>query len=203
MKFPYPMLRDFVETSLSAEEVGDLLTMAGFELEDMQQVEGDSVFDVKVMSNRGDGLSVFGLAREVLAKNAGARPTGLYREIYDLRFTIYEGGQAGQHSPSDIQHSISERASVDIQTEDCPRYACRLFEGVQNGGSPEWIQKRLRQSGMRPISLLVDLTNYVLLELGQPLHAFDCELLKGGKIIVRKARTSEKLTTLDGIEHEL
>lgn len=189
MKFPYAMLRDFVETSLNAEQIGDLLTMAGFELEGIDEVDGDHVLDIKVMSNRGDGLSVFGLAREVLAKDGDARPTELYRQA-QARFPQADSGVA-----------LSGR--VSIETEDCTRFACRLFENLPAGTTPDWIQKRLTQAGMRPISLMVDLTNYVMLELGQPLHAYDLAKLAGHKIVVRKARAGEKLTTLNGSEHEL
>jgi len=190
MKFPYSMLRDFVDTSLSAESVGDLLTMAGFELEGIEQVEGDSVLDVKVMSNRGDGLSVFGLAREVLAKDSDSQATTLYRHAVD-RFSQVPVGP----SPPDT--------SVDIQTEDCTRYACLKLAGVSKDESETWMQTRLRQAGMRPISLFVDITNYVMLEVGQPLHAFDFDKLAGGRIVVRKARAGEKLTTLNDAEHLL
>ena len=186
MKFPVSMLRDFVHTSLSAEELGDLLTMAGFELEG---IEGD-VLDIKVMSNRGDGLSVFGLAREVLAKDATSEPTELYARAADRFADLSAGGPANP-------------ASVAIETADCPRYACRVFAGVENGQAPEWLRERLTQAGMRPISLLVDLTNYVMLELGQPLHAFDFDKLAGGRIVVRKSEAGERLTTLDGKDHAL
>lgn len=189
MKFPYAMLRDFVETSLDADQIGDLLTMAGFELEGIDEVEGDHVLDIKVMSNRGDGLSVFGLAREVLAKDADSRPTELYRQAV-ARFPQPDSGKA-----------LS--GTVSIETEDCTRFACRFFRDLPAGHAPEMIQKRLRQAGMRPISLMVDLTNYVMLELGQPLHAYDQATLKGERIVVRKARPGEKLTTLNGDEHEL
>lgn len=180
------MLHDFVRTSLSAEELGDLLTMAGFELEG---IEGD-ILDIKVMSNRGDGLSVFGLAREVLAKDPASQPTDLYTRAAN-RFADL---------PSD---GLPNPASVTIQTADCPRYACRMFQGVENGSAPQWVRERLTQAGMRPISLLVDLTNYVMLELGQPLHAFDYDKLSGGRIVVRKAEPGETLTTLDGKAHAL
>lgn len=189
MKFPYQMLRDFVDTRLDAAQIGDLLTMAGFELEGIEEVEGDSVLDIKVMSNRGDGLSVYGLAREVLAKDSNSKPTELY-ELAVRRFEMPDDGTA-----ADVR--------VDIETPDCTRYACRLFHDVPQGGAPEKIAKRLRQAGMRPISVLVDLTNYVMLEVGQPLHAFDMDLLAERRIVVRKAKRGEKLTTLDGDEHEL
>ncbi len=183
------MLLDFVQTDLSAHEVGDLLTMAGFELEGIEEVGGELVLDIKVMSNRGDGLSVFGLAREVLAKDANANPTELYQRAA-LRFV----GAPKISTPNPV--------AVRIESADCSRFACRYFEGVTNGQSPEWIQQRLFQAGQRPISLVVDLTNYVMLELGQPLHAFDAEKL-GNQIVVRKATEGETLKTLNGIEHQL
>jgi phenylalanyl-tRNA synthetase beta chain len=193
MKFPYSMLRDFVDTRLSAEEIGDLLTMAGFELEGIEEVEGDSVLDIKVMSNRGDGLSVFGLAREVLAKDSEAKPTELYRAA---------ASRFADLSPAEDLNISDETAT--IEAPECRRFACRAFQGVPGASSsPEWMQLRLRQAGMRPISLLVDLTNYVMLELGQPLHAFDQAKLAGHRIVVRHARPGEKLTTLNGEEHEL
>ena len=194
MKFPYSMLLDFVETHLNAEQAGDLLTMAGFELEGIEEVNGEPVLDIKVMSNRGDGLSVFGLAREVLAKESSAKPTALYLDA-SRRFVGAETAK--------ITDSAATRASVQIQTSDCTRYACRLYHYVQNGSSPSRIQERLIKAGMRPISLLVDLTNYVMLELGQPLHSFDYDKLRGGQIVVRQAAEGEKITTLDGQERDL
>jgi len=186
------MLRDFVQTDLSAEQVGDLLTMAGFELEGIEDVDGESVLDIKVMSNRGDGLSVFGLAREVLAKDGNSRATDLYDKTRTYAF--------GQRAET---LSISDDVAT-VEAEECNRFACRAYENVDaKGQSPEWMQKRLAQAGMRPISILVDLTNYVMLELGQPLHAFDRDKLVGERIVVRHARPGEKLTTLNEVEHEL
>ena len=190
MKFPYSLLRDFVDTTLTAEAVGDLLTMAGFELEGIDEVEGEPVLDIKVMSNRGDGLSVFGLAREVLAKDSASHATELYKGAVDR----FSAATTGPEVP---------RSSVSIETTDCSRYACLVLTNMTRKESEPWMQARLRQAGMRPISLLVDVTNYVMLEVGQPLHAFDFDKLTEGRIVVRKAREGEKLTTLNGIEHEL
>lgn len=193
MKFPYSMLRDFVETNLDAHQIGDLLTMAGFELEGIEEVGDEFVLDIKVMSNRGDGLSVFGLSREVLAKDLESKATDLYRAAAD-RFTDV--------SPTS---SVALQANAaTIESSDCRRFAVRGFEGVNaKAESPSWMQKRLDACGMRPISLLVDLTNYVMLELGQPLHAFDRAKLTEGRLVVRHAQPGEKLTTLNGDEHEL
>lgn len=187
------MLCDFVETTLTAHQIGDLLTMAGFELEGIEQAGDEWVLDIKVMSNRGDGLSVFGLAREVLAKDQASNPTRLYTRAA----TRFEDISV----PETVE--LADEA-VRIESESCRRMSARAFAGVNaKASSPQWMQTRLDACGMRPISLLVDLTNYVMLELGQPLHAFDRDLLTGGQIVVRDARAGEKLTTLNGVEHEL
>lgn len=184
MKFPYSMLKDYVQTNLTAEQAGDLLTMAGFELEGIEEVSGEPVLDIKVMSNRGDGLSILGLAREMLAKDPTTQPTELYRSKQE-RFAAESTGR------------------VAIETPHCTRFAARLFTNVRNGQSPAWIQDRLTKAGMRPISLIVDLTNYVMLERGQPMHAYDFDKLSGGKLVARPGRAGEKVTTLDGQEREL
>lgn len=191
MKFPVSMLRDFVETTLDADQIGDLLTMAGFELEGSESFGEDTVLDIKVVSNRGDGLSVFGLAREVLAKDRQSRPTAHYERAL-ARFPITEAANA-----------VADRTSVEIETPACRRYACRLFDDPPHAETPTLIRTRLEAAGMRSLGLVVDLTNYVMLELGQPLHAFDMERLRGGRIVVRQAREGETLTTLDGREHAL
>lgn len=192
MKFPVSMLKEFVSTELDAQQIGDLLTMAGFELEGIDEVEGEAVLDIKVVSNRGDGLSVFGLSREVLAKDPSSQPTEHYAKV------------AKGYIRGDESSTIPALAGkVAINTNHCTRFACRLFDGVTNGPSPEWMQKRIRQMGMRPISLFVDVTNYVMVELGQPLHAYDYPTLSGGQIQVRQAEEGEVLVTLNGDEHEL
>lgn len=188
------MLRDYVETTLDAEAIGDLLTMAGFELEGIETVEDEPVLDIKVVSNRGDGLSVFGLAREILAKDAGAKPTELYQQAIK-RFPMPDDNTPLPAHPSGSR--------VQIDTPNCTRYAARQFIGVQNLPSPEWLQARLRKAGQRPLGILVDLTNYVMLELGQPLHAFDQKTLRDKRIVVRQAKPGETITTLNGVDHNL
>lgn len=176
------MLRSFVKTSLSSNEIGELLTMAGFELEGIE----NDVLDIKVMANRGDGLSALGLAREILAKESSAEPTGLYHQAIEWHSAKAE---AGPH--------------IELQSSNCSRYACAIYSDAQNGPSPDWLQEALTAAGQRPISLLVDLTNYVMLELGQPLHAFDLDKLGSERIVVRQAKEGEALTTLNGLKHEL
>ena len=146
----------------------------------------DDVLLVESTGNRPDLLSIYGIAREVAA-------------LYDLDLAPMDG--AGAQSPGPGQ-----TGQVDITVEDfdgCPRYIGRLFRQVAVGPAPIWIKARLVAAGMRPISNVVDVTNYVMLALGNPLHAFDYPKLHGGKIVVRRARAGEKLRTLDGVERNL
>jgi phenylalanyl-tRNA synthetase beta chain len=192
MKLPYSMILDYVQTRHDAHALGELLTMAGFELEGIEEVDGVPVLDIKVVSNRGDGLSVMGLAREILAKDNDASPTGLYERAAN-RFDQF------------TQQFASLEAGIDvtIESEACNRFAGLTVQLDSNGVAPAWMTDRLGQAGVRSISLLVDLTNYVRLELGQPLHAYDLPKLAGPAIVVRSARDGEKLTTLNGDEHLL
>ena len=141
----------------------------------------DHVVEFEITPNRPDCLSVIGLAREVSA-------------TFDTPLTLHEpvvkGGGAGD---------LTEL--LDVETPDpelCPRYTARMVRNVKIGPSPKWMRERLRSMGVRPINNIVDITNYVMLEYGQPMHAFDYRYVKGGKIVVRRAREGEELTTLDG-----
>ncbi len=146
---------------------------------------GDIILDLDITPNRADCLSVIGIAREVAAL------TGQTMHITEV--TYEEAG-----SPTD------EQISIEISAPDlCPRYAASLIKRVKIAESPAWMQQRLLASGMRPINNLVDVTNYVMLEYGQPLHSFDYEKLRGKKIIVRRASDYEPVTTLDDNEREL
>ncbi|MFC1969710.1 phenylalanine--tRNA ligase subunit beta [Chloroflexota bacterium] len=146
---------------------------------------GDVIFDLDITPNRPDCLSVIGIAREIAA---------LTGEPLRLPQIHYE-------EPED---PIDSFASVDIVEPDlCPRYCASLITGIKIAPSPGWLQQYLNSCGMRPINNVVDVTNYVMLEYGQPLHAFDYHKLKGGKIIVRSAGNGESMTTLDGTERAL
>ncbi|MCE2938657.1 MAG: phenylalanine--tRNA ligase subunit beta [Armatimonadota bacterium] len=192
MKLPVSVLKDYVKTDLSAEALGDLLTMTGFELEEILEINGEPVLDVNIMANRGDGASILGLAREILAKDPAAEPTELLSRL-----------MADTPRRDRDNRDIWSQTNIKIESQACSQYALRLFPEVTNGPSPEWLQQRLELLGQRPVSLLVDLTNYVMFELGQPLHAFDAALVRGQRIVVREAEAGERMTTLDEIEREL
>ncbi len=145
----------------------------------------DWIFDVEVTINRPDCLSHLGMAREISAA------TGIDLKMPEIEF-------------SEIDEPASDKISIEILASDkCPRYSARIVNGVKVAPSPLWVQDRLRNLSVRPISNVVDVTNYVLLELGHPLHAFDYHLITDGRIIVRTAEKGEKFVTLDEIEHTL
>ena len=145
----------------------------------------DPVLDIDLTPNRPDCLSIIGIAREV----AGYQGTDLKMPVFDMP------AESGD---------INELTSVVIDAPDhCPRYACRLIEGVQIGPSPFWLQDRLRSVDLRPINLIVDITNFVMMESGQPLHAFDFDRLTDHRIVVRTAKEGEAFTTLDEKERKL
>jgi phenylalanyl-tRNA synthetase beta chain len=153
---------------------------------DLRPILGEVVLDVDVKPNRGDALSMVGLAREIAAFSGGS--------LHLPDATVAE----------DAVLAVADHVSVTIEDgEACPRFTARWFDEVSNGPSPSWIQRRLLAAGMRPISAVVDVTNYVMLELGQPMHAYDADAVPGGRIVVRRAWDGERLVTLDHEERTL
>jgi phenylalanyl-tRNA synthetase beta chain len=146
---------------------------------------GDTILDLDITPNRPDCLSVIGIAREIAAL------TGSKLHIPEVHY-------------EELERAIDSSASVEIVEPDlCPRYCASLLTGVKVVSSPQWLQRRLLACGMRPINNIVDVTNYVMLEYGQPLHAFDYDEILGKQIIVRRAGNGETITTLDGVERTL
>lgn len=173
-----------------AEENGIFLLKEDCKVgDDIKDVLGinDIAVEFEITSNRPDCLSVIGLARETAASFAT-----------DLKL----------HTPvvkeTDNGKTINDYISVEIKDPDlCPRYTARVVENIKIEPSPKWLRERLRASGVRPINNIVDITNYVCLEYGQPMHAFDYNYLEGGKIVVRRADEGEEITTLDGVKRTL
>jgi phenylalanyl-tRNA synthetase beta chain len=185
MFISHEWLKELTDTRLTPAELRERLTMVGLAIDAVEEHNGDAVLDVEVPSNRPDCLSHVGIAREVSVIENGR-----------LRLPAAETPKTDGRS-ADI-------TSVEIKDSDlCPRYAARLVRGVKIGPSPDWLVKRLEAIGQRPINNVADITNYVLHELGQPLHAFDFENLGGRRIVVRRANAGEKLKTLDGVERTL
>lgn len=184
MKVSFQWLKEFVDVAASPQEVAHRLTMAGLEIEGMETVGEDIVFEVNVTPNRPDCLSILGMAREVAA-------------VFGLPLKIPDTEVAGAPAPSGV--------SVEILDSDlCNRYSGRSISGVTVCDSPQWLKDRLEKCGIRSLNNnIVDITNYVLLELGHPLHAFDEDKLYGSKIRVAKAGEGRSITTLDGAERKL
>ena len=163
--------------------LSDDAELTGLEVgQDIREAVGlnDHVVEFEITPNRPDCLSVIGLAREAAVT---------YGKELKLHEPVVKGGGDGLFDLLDV-----ETPATDL----CPRYTARMVRNVKIGPSPKWMRERLRASGVRPINNIVDITNYVMLEYGQPMHAFDYRYVKGGKIIVRRAEDGETLTTLDG-----
>jgi phenylalanyl-tRNA synthetase beta chain len=157
---------------------------------EQSSAHADAVIDFEITANRPDCLSVLGLAREVAT-------------AYDLPITLLSAGGTARVRLAAIPTGSSDRLGVTIEDEElCPRYAAAVAE-VTGGSSPAWLVSRLQAAGVRPISSIVDITNYVNLEIGQPMHAFDLARLAGAEVRVRRAKPGETITTLDGIERKL
>ncbi|MBO8158607.1 phenylalanine--tRNA ligase subunit beta [Thermosyntropha sp.] len=178
-------LKYYVDFEMSAEELAYKLTMAGIAVEGIEKKEDDWILELDLTPNRGDCLGMINLAREVAAL------TGNELKIPEVFI-------------KENEEDIKDYIKVNIlEPELCPRYAARVIKNVKIKPSPEWMQEILIKSGIRPINNVVDITNYVLLETNQPLHAFDYDLLESKEINVRRARNGEKIVTLDEVEREL
>ena len=194
MKIQLDWLREYVDVDLSAEELGHLLTMAGLEIEAQETVElsdgtKTEVLELNVTPNRGYCLNYFGVAREVAALigKPFVRP--------DYEAELEKAWGAG---------SVEEELNVDNREPAlCLRYSGMIIENIKPGPSPKWLVDGLNAIGLRSVNNVVDVTNFVLMEYGQPLHAFDKELLEGSSIIVRRGVEGEAFTSIDGSDLKL
>ena len=207
MKVPLEWLKEYVAVRLAPEALAERLTMAGLEVTGLEQVNGEPVLDVEVTPNRADCFSIIGIAREVAAIT-GQRLKPPLRAGGTPAPAIARGGPGGQGTgeAKSRRSPFLVPRSPTIRIEDrkgCQRYIGRLIDGIRTAPSPEWMQRRLIACGVRPINNIVDVTNYVLLEYGQPLHAFDFARLANGAILVRRARAGESMIMLDGTTKKL
>jgi phenylalanyl-tRNA synthetase beta chain len=185
MKISMQWLSDFLPGRLESTVAAEALTNGGLPVEVIEKHGDDEVIDVEVTSNRGDCLSHVGVARELSAL--------LNRNFEQKTDKAAEAGT-----------QVSSVTSVQIEaTQLCPHYTARVIRNVQVKPSPAWMQKRLEAVGLRPINNIVDVTNYVMFEMGQPLHAFDFDKLDGKRIIVRNAKAGETIVSIDGHERKL
>ncbi len=181
MKFSYNWLQSLVEQKLPTPVLlAEVLTMRAFEVEEIKKMGQDWVMDIKVLPNRaGDCLSHFGIAREISAI--------LSQKFQESKIELKEDGQLKSQEIISVQVSDSN---------DCPRYLAKAIVDCQVAPSPKWLKERINVCGIQSINNLVDIANYVMLEMGQPLHIFDLDKISD-KIIVRRAKKNEKIRTLD------
>jgi phenylalanyl-tRNA synthetase beta chain len=185
MKYSLKWLRDYCPANLPPDKLAEQLTMAGLEVESFGRAGDDVVFDVEVVPVRSDCLSMVGLAREISSLTGAplTLPPVFIKEV-----------------------NIPKEFSVDVDLVDadlCPRYSARIVTDLRVGPSPAWLVERLEAVGVRSLNNVVDITNFVNLEIGQPLHAFDVAKLRGRKLVIRRAAAGEKLILIDDSELEL
>ena len=187
MVFSYNWLKDYVKNMPRPEKLAELLTMHFAEVEEVKKARNDYVLDIDVRPNRAaDCFSHLGIAREISAIIGSKLQLPL----------VKVKASAGIKTADFVKVEVKDKRA-------CPRYAAKVVADVKVGPSPKWLQERLRVCGLRPINNIVDIANYVMIETGQPLHAFDSDKLKGGKIQVRFAKKGESIVTLDEDKFDL
>ena len=186
---PQSWLKDYIETNASVEEISQALSLHAFSVEKVDAVEGDLVYDIEITPNRGDALSVLGVARELR--------TILPYQGFDLKW------KKKDFSVKEVD-LVKDTLDLEIKDPDLvPRFSAIVLDNVEVKESPEDVKERLRRVGIRPINNVVDITNYIMHDKGQPMHAFDYDKISGHKMIVRESKEGEVITTLDGVEREL
>ena len=185
MKVLYNWVKQFVDVTAPAPELRTRLSLAGVAIDSIEESAAGPVFDAEITANRPDCLGHYGIAREIAA---------IYRlPVKALPSVLKEAAERA-----------TDVASVEIKSPDlCGRYTARMLRGVRVEPSPDWLRQRLQAIGEKSINNVVDATNYVMFELGQPLHAFDLDKLQERRIVVRRARPGEKMRTLDGVARTL
>ncbi len=184
MKFSYLWLKDIIGFKETPQKLAELLTLRSFEMESVEKVGNDYALDVKITANRlTDSGSHWGLAREIAA-------------ITNAPFQEFKIKMP----------AVTKKFAIDIDilpSELCSRYTAQLIEIPASVASPRWLQDRLITCGLRPIDAIVDVTNYIMLETGHPLHAFDAEKIIGKQMVIRESKRNEEVTTLDGVKRSL
>lgn len=185
MKISYNWLREYVNVRSAPDSLARTLTMAGLSVESVKAIGGDHIFEIEITANRPDWLSVIGVAREVAALT---------------------GGKLKVPAPAKVKIKAPPGEGVKIKVEErvlCPRYTARVIRDVKVGESPAWLKERIERCGVRSVNNIVDITNFCLLETGEPMHAFDLDKIASREVIVRKALQGEKIVSIEGTEKTL
>lgn len=185
MKVPFSWLKEYIDISSPVQEIGDVLTLAGIEVEGMDQVDGDVILDISLTPNLGHCLSIRGLARQLSA-------------LLDLPLKTPTFSFEEEADPIEQWVHVSL-----IDTAACQRYACRVITGVRVAPSPAWLQKRIEACGLRSINNIVDVGNLIMLAYGQPLHMFDYDTIAEKHILITSHTAYESLETLDSVKRAI
>lgn len=180
---PYSWLKDYFKTNVSPEKVAEKLSLHSFSVEKIKKKKGDSVFEIEITPNRGDALSVLGIAREMQA--------------------IFPGSVKQKKI---LPQRTAKRDSLEVEIKNkelVPRFSAVVLDNVKIKESPKIIKERLLKAGIRPINNIVDITNYLMIERGQPMHAFDFDKIRNAKMAILESKKGEKIKTLDGAERIL
>jgi phenylalanyl-tRNA synthetase beta chain len=187
---PHSWLKDYIETDLEPNEIARLLSLHAFNVERISLTDdGDAIYEIEITPNRGDALSVIGIARELRAIFSKENKKSAWHQ------KIYE--------PAEVKN-ISDELIVDIKDKSLvPRFSAVVLDNVVIKDSPKFIKERLKKIGIRPISNVVDITNYMMIDKGQPMHSFDFDKIAKHTMVVRESFDGEQVTTLDGVKRKL
>ena len=188
IRIPLSWLEEYIKTNAKSEEIAEALSLHAFSVEKIEKQGGDTIFEIEITPNRGDALSVLGIAREVYAV--------LKRKGYRVQFNNKKVEPKPTNDKDKLKVTIKDETLV-------PRFSAVVLENISVKESPKIIQERLEKVGIRPLGNVIDITNYMMIDKGQPMHAFDYDKIKGSKMIVRKTKEGEEITTLDGVIRKL
>src|SRR3990167_2957313 len=186
---PDEWLRKFIVTPASVQTIAEKLALCGPSVDRVTKNNGDNIYEIEITTNRIDSASVYGIAREAYAI--------LPRFGISTRY-INQLTKLKQKLNKNVNY-----LEVKVDHSLCSRFTAILIKNVKLKPSPEWMQRRLIAVNLRPINNVVDISNYIMHEVGQPVHTFDYDKIQGAKMVNRKSKKGEKLTTLDGNEYEL
>lgn len=188
VSIPYSWIKEYIKTNANAEDVARVLSLHAFSVEKITKVNGDDLFEIEVTPNRGDALSVLGVARELKAV--------LPRNGFKCEWIHKETNAPKLQDKDKLEVVIKDKTLV-------PRFCAVVLENVKVQRSPKVIEERLEKVGIRALGNVIDVTNYMMIDKGQPMHAFDYDKIKGQKMVVRQSTSGEVLITLDGVERKL
>lgn len=185
---PQNWLKDYVKTDAKTADIANALSLHAFSVEKIIEQDEESVFEIEITPNRGDALSILGIARELRAL--------LPRLGFKAEWQETENKKIDEVDKLKLDVQIADKSLV-------PRFCALVLEDVQIKDSPDFMKEKLEAVGQRPLNNIIDITNYLMFDKGQPMHAFDYDKIKGGKMTLRESKKGEKLVTLDGMEREL